>query len=113
MQLAVALLAALLVASGIGTIVFWESLRDALSNFLTANVQVWHLLVALGGLIVVGLIVIRLRRSSSRQRRVDRSRFAPKEIKKYDVIWLITVRWYDEPKFQAGKPRCLKCRTAL
>lgn len=90
-----------------------ESVRDGLSDFLTANVEVWHLLVAVGGLIVVGLVVMRLRRSGSTQKRVSRERYAPKEIKKYDVIWLITVRWYDEPEFQAGKPRCLECRTAL
>ena len=110
-QIVIALAVLSLGALSIGGVAFW--LRDALSDFLTANVEVWHLLVAVGTLIVVGLIVMRLRRSGSTQERVSRRRYAPKEIKKYDVIWLITVRWYDEPEFQAGRPRCLKCRTAL
>ena len=104
------------IATGLAVIVgivFSEPVRDALSNFLTANVEVWHLLVAAGGLIVVGLIVMRLRRSGSRPRRVDRSRYAPKEIPRYDVLWPITAHLYEAPKFTAGKPRCPKCRTPL
>ena len=101
------------IVGGVVAVAVWAS--DALADFLTADVEVWHLLLAIGAQILggLGVAVVVKRRSGSRQRRVNRSRYAPKEVERYDVLWPISAHWYEEPEFSAGKPRCPKCRTPL
>jgi len=103
--------ATIAIVSGAVALIVWA--RHSLSAFFTADLEVWHLLLAVGALIFGGLIVIIRRRGSDSARpRVDRTRYAPKEIEKYGVLWPITVRWFDQPEFRAGKPQC-QCRTSL
>jgi hypothetical protein len=87
--------------TGVGSILS-KSVRDALSDFLTADVEVWHLLVAVGSVIVAGLIVIRLRESSRSKRY---------EVKMFGVLWPIGYsRTYG---ISVGKPMCRKDRSTL
>lgn len=110
LQAAAALITIATALAFIGVIVFSEPVRDAVSDFLTADLKVWHLLLAMGSVIVVGLIVMRLRRPSSPPEQVR----WPREIPLYGVKWPITaIRSGPSLRFKAGMPQCPECRTPL
>lgn len=94
----------------IGAVVGGWLLRDALSDFLTADVKVWHLLLAVGVSGVGGFILMRIRRPSSLRERAT----WPREIDLYGVKWPITAsRSGSSLRFKAGMPQCPECRTPL
>ncbi len=113
LRLLTAAAALITIATGlafIGGIVFSESVRDVVSDFLTADLKVWHLLVAVGVLVVGGFIIMRLRRTGSPPEGVR----WPREIDRYGVKWPITAaRVGGELEFEAGRPKCFECRTPL
>ena len=96
---------------GVGSIVFWKSVRDALSDFLTSDVEVWHLLIAV--IVALGaeiIVIMRPRRTGSPPKGAS----WPREIDRYGVRWPITaVRSNTGLEFEAGRPGCFKCRTPL
>ena len=106
-QLVIALVVLLVGALGVGTIVFWESLRDALSDFFTADVKVWHVLLT--GAAVGIILAIWMRRAGKRKRRQF-----PAEVEHFGVIWPIqTVIVGSTPRFTPLMPACPKDRTTL
>ena len=112
-QLMIALVVLLVGALGVGTIVFWESLRDALSDFFTADVKVWHLLLAVGVAGAAGIAGVWWTRRAGKRGKRKPVRY-PDEVEVFGVIWPIeTVIVGGTPEFQAGPPACPKHRNPL
>ena len=108
-QLAVSLLVVLVV--GGGSVVFSKSLRDALSDFLTADVAVWYLPLAAGGTLIVALVVwgfARWQLGNSEGRMTDAR---PVEVEQFGVLWPIF-----HPRgggLRVGEPMCPRDRSTL
>lgn len=105
--------------TGVGSILS-KSVRDSLSDFLTADLEVWHLLLAVGLELVVGVVIIvawRMRGITPAEVDVGTSGIVPypNEVKHFGVIWPIhtVIVGGTTPQFHAGKPACLKDRTTL
>ena len=96
---------------GIGTVEFWESVLDALSDFLTADVVVWHLLLAVAAAGAVALVVWWFARwqPGNREGRMTDNR--PVEVEKFGVLWPIIHPHVGG--LQVGKPMCLRDRSTL
>lgn len=101
--------------AGIGSILS-KSVRDAVYDLLTADVQVWHLLLAVAVVGVVGVLATRhLYRTTSAESPVETLAVPyPQEVKHFGVIWPIrTVLHGGTPRFRPDKPACPKDRTTL
>jgi hypothetical protein len=104
-------LAALLIGGSLGTIVFWASLRDALSDFLAADVAVWHPLITIGATGILALVVwwfARWQPGNSEGRMTDTR---PVEVEQFGVLWPIY-----HPHgggLRVGKPMCPRDRSTL
>ena len=106
-------IAFVLPALGIGAAVIW--FRDAGSDLLAANVEIWHLLLALTGegmAVLAG--VIWLRRQGTGPKASIWS-YCPREIDHFGVLWPITTvhDGHSPTAFKVGKPICPKDRSIL
>jgi len=103
------------IVGGVVAVAVWAS--DALADFLTADVEVWHLLLAIGAQILggLGVAVVLMRRSASRELPARRKVVPyPEEVEHFGVIWPIsTLIVGGTPEFSADKPACPKDRSTL
>ena len=104
------------IVGGVAALIVWA--RGALSDFFTADLEVWHLLLALGAEATVGIVVAvwRVRRSASRESPAPRKVVPyPEEVEHLGVIWPISTMIVGgtTPEFNADKPACPRDRSTL
>lgn len=107
-------LVAALIAIGLSLAAAWLWLRDALWDFMTADVEVWHLLLSVLAAGITG--VWWTSRAGKWTRRAGKRKPVryPDEVKVFGVIWPIeTVIAGGTPEFHAGPPACPKHRNPL
>lgn len=107
-------LVAALIATGISLAAAWLWLRDPLWDFLTADVEVWHLLLSMLAVGITG--VWWTSRAGKWTRRAGKRKPVryPDEVKVFGVIWPIeTVIAGGTTEFHAGPPACPEDRNPL
>jgi len=96
----------------------WLLLRDSAEDFLTADVQVWHLLVTVGAGVVgiLAFIIWWTSRQMSAPEVAAKVAHHPPEIDHFGVLWPATPILDTHNRvanFNVGKPMCRKCRSTL
>ena len=115
----VSIILAVVALVGLGALASaWSSFRDALSDFLNADLEVWHLLIVLVvELVAAAVMGMRAFRQLSAPDGRGRKSLYPREIDYLGVKWSVLAVESSSSRtithFKVGRPMCPKHRSTL